>query len=526
MREIPSLQLLCLRSVGGCSAEVTFAKDPKTNEPSSASKLLRSFHDRPVLNGNGNNNNCGVQNKEKDVDDDEKEPPKKKKKRSESADKSSSSATSTSLQRMRAIPMERTPCIGPGSARRVQANEVDLFHPVIGCVHHNKNKKNVLIAQHGNPALDCLQSYIDSLVELGRMDGARLGLHFFEEWKLNVVLSHPNGLQLLEEPAATTTTTSGANDNNPSPPIPRKSNKKRRRKDNASPTPTADDPPQQQQQQQLQLNMDGAALGSLSLHNCSLSTDTIEAMVEAQMGPFVGVLDLTGIHGLTDQMLETLLPTCPHLYRLSVKNCRRVTGRCLLECVAVHPVGQNSLTCLDVGGSFNITKRDLLDAIPSLPQLEEVHASGLEWDDASIDELVQLRPWKALSLGFSLHLSQAALKQSLVTIADSLVSLAIHFCEDVVDNALLGMMGRNLPNIQFLDVRGCGNLSTLTGWYDGRASANLEPQPLHVLARYSGLTEANVEETKRVHPLDAQDLSVILDGTGTGSGITVESRSR
>ena len=37
--------------------------------------------------------------------------------------------------------------------------------------------------EHGNPALDCLQSYIDALVELGRMDDGRLGLHFFEEWR-------------------------------------------------------------------------------------------------------------------------------------------------------------------------------------------------------------------------------------------------------------------------------------------------------------------------------------------------------
>jgi hypothetical protein len=41
-----------------------------------------------------------------------------------------------------------------------------------------------------------------------------------------------------------------------------------------------------------------------------------------------------------------------------------------------------------------------------------------------------------------------------------------------------------------------------------------------VLGRYSGLTEASLEETKRQHPVDAQDLVVYLDGGGMGAGIT------
>jgi hypothetical protein len=59
----------------------------------------------------------------------------------------------------------------------------------------------------------------------------------------------------------------------------------------------------------------------------------------------------------------------------------------------------------------------------------------------------------------------------------------------------------------------------MTGWYDGRASADLPAQALLVLARYSGLSESSVDETKRVHPLAARALTAILDGNGMGAGI-------
>jgi hypothetical protein len=494
MREIPSLQVLCLRSVGGCSAEVTFAKNKKTGEPSTASRLLRSFHSRPVVGGvvhQPAESGASVKNKDKNP------------------------SASSSID---SIPMERTPCIGDGSARRMQANEVDLNHPMIGCKQPKNGTTSIdndndddstdavsatLYMQHGNPALDCLQSYIDSLVELGRMDGARLGVHFFEEWRQNVMI--PAGLLVTSTATAVTSKT-----------------KKRRRTMDASPVNVTNS------ENDNNNNNNNKALGSLSLHNCTVSTDTIEAMVESDMGAYIGVLDLTGIHGMTDAMLEQLLPKCPNLYRLSLKNCRRLTGKSL-QVLAQHQA--KSLTCLDIGGSFNITKDDVLDAIPNLPLLDEIHASGLDWTDATLDRLVELRAWAALSFAYSNsehHLTQPSLRTSLVKIAPSLISLAMPFCELVMDNALLGWMGRNLPQVRFLDVRGNAALTTLTGWYDGRASVTngLPPQRLLVLGRYSGLSEQSVEETKRVHPLDAADLIVILDGTGTGTGITRSSRNR
>jgi len=245
---------------------------------------------------------------------------------------------------------------------------------------------------------------------------------------------------------------------------------------------------------------------------------TFEAVVQAGIGPHVAVLDLTGVRGLTDDFAQRLLTTMPNLKRLSLKNCRKITGKTM----QVLAVSNKNLECLDVGGCFNVTTRDILDLVPSLPQLRELHGSGLQWTNETVAELVERRDtWKALSLGFTDKFSQSALRESLVNLGDSLESLALPFCENVVDNALLGMLGRNLPYLKYLDLRGNPALNTVTGFYDGRASADLPVQALTVLGRYTSLSENSVEETRRAHPLQTANdlLTVYLDGGGTGSGI-------
>jgi len=167
MRAIPSLQVLCLRSVGylECSAEDTFGagtskkknnmpkdKEEAPSSPSSASKLLQSFGG-----------------------DDQK------------------------------IKINRTPAIGKGAARREQANDVDLNHPWIGIWSSDDQETQVLQMEYGSPSLDVLQCFIDSLVEMGRMDDSKLGAHFFREWKANVLakkrvfLSNDDCYQVQEE---------------------------------------------------------------------------------------------------------------------------------------------------------------------------------------------------------------------------------------------------------------------------------------------------------------------------------------
>jgi hypothetical protein len=435
MREIPSLQILCLRVVGSfkCSAEITFAPTAE-GEPSAASRLLRSFHARPVA-----------------ATDAEVDQVMAAAAIAAAASDTDNNTSEHDAPAIHSIPMKRVPCIGPGGTRRVQANDVDLNMPLVACRADETSR--ALVMEYGNPALDCLQSITDSLVELGRMDDSRLKKHYFSEWRANVLLAAGERLQ----------------------------SKKRRRESSAAAAA-----------KHTTKSSATPALGSLSLYNCSMSHVTI------------------------DDMLVKLLPACPQLLRLSLKNCRRVTVDSL-RAVAQY---QARLQVLDVGGAFNITTDDVLEVLPTLTALTQVHASGLSWTDEGLVRLVDMRSWTKLSLGFSVALTAAALRPALLPLADSLTSLALPFCEGIVDNALLGMLGRNLPAVRYLDLRGNPSLTTLTGWYDGRASADLEAQPLHVLGRYSGLSEGSVEDTRRLHPREAGLLTVILDATGTGTGIT------
>jgi hypothetical protein len=459
MRETPSLQILCLRVVGSfkCSAEITFAPTAE-GEPSAASRLLRSFHARPVA-----------------ATDAEVDQVMAAAATAAAASHTDNTTSENDAPAIHSIPMKRVPCIGPGGTRRVQANDVDLNMPLVACRADETSR--ALVMEYGNPALDCLQSITDSLVELGRMDDSRLKKHYFSEWKANVLLAAGERLQ----------------------------SKKRRRESSAAAAA-----------KHTTKSSATPALGSLSLYNCSMSHVTIDAMLASGMGQNLAILDCTGVNGLHDDMLVKLLPACPQLLRLSLKNCRRVTVDSL-RAVAQY---QARLQVLDVGGAFNITTDDVLEVLPTLTALTQVHASGLSWTDEGLVRLVDMRSWTKLSLGFSVALTAAALRPALLPLADSLTSLALPFCEGIVDNALLGMLGRNLPAVRYLDLRGNPSLTTLTGWYDGRASADLEAQPLHVLGRYSGLSEGSVEDTRRLHPREAGLLTVILDATGTGTGIT------
>ena len=401
MREIPDLQIFCLRAVGSqsCSAEDTFAK-LENGEPSTASRLLRSFHKRPVVVPTDNS--------------------------------AASGAEQDSIER---IPLARNPCIGTGSSRRVNANEVDLNHPIVGCLYRPDDNTGdaTLITEYGSPALDVLQAYIDSLVELGRMNDNRIGVHFLEEWKFNVQLAAGvDPLTVVEKKDVAEATP--AKD---AVPTPRPSKKRRRNSAKASKAAAAASPPPPPPRVVKHVV---PALGALSLHNCTIEAETFDAIVQTGIGSHLAVLDLTGLRGLTDDFAANLLTTMPNLKRLSLKNCRKVTKK-TAQLLAIHPT---RLECLDVGGCFNITTKEVLTLVPKLPCLRELHASGLQWNDEALHTLVDLRDtWQGLSLGFTDHFSQAALRASLVQLGDSLESLALPFCENVVDNALLGMLGRN-----------------------------------------------------------------------------------
>lgn len=515
MREIPSLQTLCLRSVGGkaCSGEDTFA-------------ATRTEHN------------------EDDDDDDDGQHSR--------ANNASANILSSASKLLRSfpearVPIARIPAIGDGSARRKQANDVDLSHPWVAVLLRKRppspppsdpvNKENddseatppmskpildkdgvqLLYTEYNTPSLDVLQSYIDSLVELSRFDDARLGLHFFQEWKANVILKDPVWAAKYDtvtdtEDAATTPSTNT-----------RPSKRRRASKTNSSTAPKKNTAATTTT---LNLNPKGLTdtahpppLGSLSLYNTVLQDETIQAMVESNMTYHLAVLDWTGVQTLTDDFLQEIITRAPHLKRLSIKNCRRLTQRSL-ECLGEYAT---QLTALDMGGTYQFHPQHVIEMIAALPQLTELHASGLLWTDALLQDVCSLRSWTALSLGFLLpaHVSSNGLKQALMSQSSTLQSLALPFCEHIVDAALLGVLGRHLPHVVCIDVRGNGGLHSLTGWYDGRATIQpmVGPQPLFVLGRYSGISKSNIEDTKRIHPLQALDLTVSLGSDGVGEGI-------
>jgi len=500
------------------------------------------------------------------------------------------------------IPLPRTLCVGQAASRRAQANEVDLAHPLLahryqpnstmlevsdGSGGSGEDIQAALVMEHGNPSLDCLQSYIDALVELGRMDDGRLGLDFFEEWRANVLVGAGKPVPIK----AKSSTASGIDTDNiieeeaddkddddlgVTPP-PRKRSRRR-----SSVSPTTATPAAAAATTTLRFRVKQGPpppLGSLSLNNCAVAEDTFEAMRDSGMGIHLAVLDLTGIYSLSDPMLEQLLPHCPNLQRLSLKNCRRVT----VSSLSIIAQYQTKLQCLDIGGAYNVTPDEVLDTLiigtpqsssnattvaRPCPELIELNASGLGWNDSLFKALVdgkhddmdsenedhneegdgehhsqQSRQWKSLSVGFSQYLTAVALRKTLSRISATLISLSLHFCETVVDNALMGILGRNLPHVRYLDVRGNKDLNSMTGWYDGRASADFHitmpemadeagaavddenkevgdgGQPLTVLARFTGITKASLEDTLRIHPLEAAKLTCILDSGGTGIGI-------
>jgi solute carrier family 6 GABA transporter-like protein 1 len=399
--------------------------------------------------------------------------------------------TSRLLRSLRDVKRPRLPYKG---AARPNANDVDLSHPWILALEPSASE-NILCIEHGNHALDTLQLFIDALVDSGRASDTRLGVHSFREWVIAVI-----GQEAANEVF---------NDAD------EKKTPKKKRKITSASLPT----------------------GSLSLHNmAAASYNTFKSMELANVGVCLSVLDLTGVHGLTDSILSDILcaGSFPHIERLSLKNCRKITGEGLASVVNF-----TKLTALDIGGCFNVKPYDVLSMVQAHPgtqkaTLTEIYAGGLGWTDVDLELLIESTAGhlRGLGVGFSPYVSGPGLILTMSKVAETLERLAVPFC-DSMDDAAASALGKNLNKLNVLDIRG-SKVTTLTGLMDGRyASGIITPLDdaglaeasqgkvtghLFVLARYSGISKSSLEETMKFHQ-NTVFLTCVLDGAGTGEGI-------
>lgn len=401
--------------------------------------------------------------------------------------------TSRLLRSLRDMKRPRRPYKG---AARPNANDVDLSHPWILAHETTTDNEDILCIEHGNHAVDTLQLFIDALVDSGRAGDSRLGVHSFREWVIAVI-----GQEAADR------IFKGNGDENP----------KKKRK--------------------LLMN-ENLPLGSLSLHNFSAASyNTFKSMELANVGVCLGVLDLTGVHGLTDEIMTDILcaGSFPHLQRLSIKNCRKITGEGLASVVNL-----TKLTAIDFGGCFNVKPSDVLSIVQSHPGTEngtlcEIYASGLGWTDVDLELLIEATAGhlRGLGVGFSPYISGPGLMLTVTKVADTLERLAVPFC-DGMDDAVASHLGKSLTKLNVLDIRGT-KVSSLTGLMDGRyASGAIIPLDevalgeafkgeavdghLFVLARYSGISKNSIEDTMKLQQ-NAVFLTCVLDGSGTGGGI-------
>lgn len=265
-------------------------------------------------------------------------------------------------------------------------------------------------------------------------------------------------------------------------------------------------------------------LGSLSLHNFAAgSILTFRSMEKANVGSCLGTLDVSGVHGLTDSILSNVIcsGSFPRLRRLSIKNCRKLTGKGIASLVKLP-----KLCAFDVGGLFNVKPDDVISLVQSHPstkkgRLTEIYASGLGWTDVALEEIVDatVGHLRGLGVGFSNYISGPGLILTLSKVASTLNRLAVPFCPGM-DDAAASALGSKLPNLAVLDIRGCNKVYSLSGMMERRVAAGSgdnAARHLFVLARYSGVSNNSLQETMALY--DSDSLTCVIDGGGTGGGI-------
>jgi hypothetical protein len=421
---------------------------------------------------------------------------------------------------------------------------VDIAHPWIMAVHHHaplfdnvaaaaaagggggeKNNESgggsgsvggeFLSIENGNLAIETLQLFIDALVESGRAGDGKLGVQFFKEWVVAATGREDVDAFVKEGVVAVGTSASKSGGNGGS------KSKKRQKTTTVIVDDNEDNNGRSSKSIDLSLISPPQLLGALSLHNFSAgSTQTFRSMMQANVGYCLGTLDITGVHGLTDSILSDILcgGSFPHLKRLSVKNCRKLTGKGMASLLKL-----TNLTALDVGGCFNILPDDVVSMVRNHPStkngnFEELYASGLGWTDIGLEDLIDVTvgQLRSLGIGFSPCLSGPGLLLTLGKLASTLDHLAVPFVQGM-DDACMSALGKSLRKLAVLDIRGCSKVYSLSGMMEGRIAGG-EDGNLFVLARYSGISTNSLDETMRLYDCKAK-VTCILDGGGTGGGI-------
>lgn len=95
-------------------------------------------------------------------------------------------------------------------------------------------------------------------------------------------------------------------------------------------------------------------------------------------------LDVSGCFQVNNHHVVSVLEQCPNIYRLNVRNCRKITDELLENIVTSN---YNNLTEFDFGGNFNITDdgvRKFIDNYSSAAQITSLSISGLQISDETI----------------------------------------------------------------------------------------------------------------------------------------------
>lgn len=497
MREIAPLRILALRAVGppGCQPELTFGGPPRPKK-----KKQDGDNDGTIESKTNASPSADEPINSTDASDSSPPPPDEP------------TITSRLLRSLRNSSMAIQPYVA--GTTRANASDVDISQPWTMAIYPPRDttmndedddyKYNLpldestefLTIENGNHAVTCLQMFIDALVESGRAGDDRLGVHFFREW----VQAVTGGMEINR---------------------PEKAQKQRPKKKQKKGNTNSNSNSSRQ--------FDHLPLGTLSLHNlASASIHTFRSMQHANVGSCLGTLDLTGAHGLTDSILSEVIcsGSFPRIQRLSLKNSRKLTGKAVANLVKLR-----HLRAVDVGGCFNIHPNDVIEMVQQHPgtkkgTLTEIYAGGLGWTDVALETLIELTSThlRGLGIGFSTYLSGPGLVLMLTKAAETLDRLSIPFVASV-DDAVASALGKALPKLAVLDIRGCNKVYSLTGMMDGRIAAGNSgaevAKHLFVLARYSGISNNSLEETSKLYrnELGEPIFDCVLDGGGTGGGV-------